>query len=609
MQAGDPRANPLADNPLRSRAEVQQAVRDLVEPLLPHMSRGGARVRLGSSGALFSQRVAELEGYARPLYGIVPLVAGGGHFAHWDRWCDGLASGTDPDHEEYWGACEMGTDQRMVEMAAIGFALAFVPDRLWDPLPEGAKQRVLAWLDGIDEFEPAPNNWHFFRLLVQLGRRRVGAPGDRAAEQRSLELIESYYLGDGWYRDGDLGNVDYYLPFAFHTYGLIYAASGLGDAEVAERYVDRAKSFAPHFEQWFGPDGAAVAYGRSQTYRFAHASMWGALALADVEMLSWGRVKGLYHRNLRWWSDQPISDRDGVLSLGYAYDNRRLVEGYNSPQSPYWAMKAFAALAAPEDHPFWTVEEEPLESVDVPTSQPQAGFVLARDESQAVFLSSHPTPAFVFLEQTPAKYEKLAYSSLFGFCGDVEFAYGEATTDSTLVVSDGRERRVRSDVVDAFVEDSMVWSRWCPWPDVVIDTALAGGAPWHHRVHLIRTDRELRVVESGFAIGVESLWLDQGVEVDAGEGRALLTTAAGMSGIIEPVGQRAGEARPLPPNASISEPIAAAPVLTAALLPGTHELRASVFASGDPSLTRWARVPTFPEEAALLLERERGRSG
>ena len=118
----DPRANPLAGNPLATRDDVQQAVRDLVEPILPHLSPGGARARLGSGAALFPQRVAELEGYARPLYGIVPLVAGGGRFDHWDRWCEGLANGTDPSHPEYWGPVVGDTDQRMVEMAAIGWA-------------------------------------------------------------------------------------------------------------------------------------------------------------------------------------------------------------------------------------------------------------------------------------------------------------------------------------------------------------------------------------------------------------------------------------------------------------------------------------------------------
>ncbi|MDW6065293.1 DUF2264 domain-containing protein [Streptomyces sp. FXJ1.4098] len=57
----------------------------------------------------------------------------------------GLATGTDPNHPEYWG--EPGPhDQRIVEMAAIGFALALAPDRLWDPLKGPERDRVARWL-------------------------------------------------------------------------------------------------------------------------------------------------------------------------------------------------------------------------------------------------------------------------------------------------------------------------------------------------------------------------------------------------------------------------------------------------------------------------------
>ena len=118
----DARANPLAGNPLRSRADLQRAVRDLVAPLLPHFSPGGARVRLGSFAAIFPQADAELEGFARPLWGLAPLVAGGGTFQHWDPWLRGLANGSDPGHPEHWVFYE-NTGQTMVEQAAIGFGL------------------------------------------------------------------------------------------------------------------------------------------------------------------------------------------------------------------------------------------------------------------------------------------------------------------------------------------------------------------------------------------------------------------------------------------------------------------------------------------------------
>lgn len=67
-------ANPLAGNPLRTREDVERAAMDLFTPLLPHFSKGAARVKLGSWGVWYSDGAGELEGFARPLWGIVPLV-------------------------------------------------------------------------------------------------------------------------------------------------------------------------------------------------------------------------------------------------------------------------------------------------------------------------------------------------------------------------------------------------------------------------------------------------------------------------------------------------------------------------------------------------------
>src|SRR5207237_9699803 len=73
--------NPLADNELRTRSDVQAAVRALAAPLKPYFSPGGARVRIGSTAAHFDQHAAELEGFARPVWGLVTLSAGGVAFA------------------------------------------------------------------------------------------------------------------------------------------------------------------------------------------------------------------------------------------------------------------------------------------------------------------------------------------------------------------------------------------------------------------------------------------------------------------------------------------------------------------------------------------------
>src|SRR5215217_5061470 len=95
--------NPLSANPLKTRRDFQQAVIDLWQPLQPYYSPGKARVNLGHSGHIFPVAAAQLEGFARPLWGLVPLGKGGGTFLQWDYFREGLRHGTDPAHPEYWG--------------------------------------------------------------------------------------------------------------------------------------------------------------------------------------------------------------------------------------------------------------------------------------------------------------------------------------------------------------------------------------------------------------------------------------------------------------------------------------------------------------------------
>ncbi|HEY3482816.1 MAG TPA: DUF2264 domain-containing protein, partial [Streptomyces sp.] len=341
-----------------SRSGLQSYVRELAEPLLPYASPGGARIRLGVNIAHHDDTAADLEGYARPLWGLAPLAAGGGEFAHWDVWARGLAAGTDPGHPEFWGV-PGDVDQRIVEMAAIGFALALAPERLWDPLTGAERDRVGDWLASCLHRETPANNWNFFPVLVSLGLDRVGFGHDRDARHARLDRLETYALGDGWYADGAFERRDYYVPWAMHFYGLLYAAlAGEEDPARAARFRERAAVFAPGFRHWFADDGAAVPFGRSLTYRFAQGAFWGALPYAGVDTVPPGEAKGQLLRHLRWWRARAAhTSPEGLLTIGYGYPQPAVAEQYNGPGSPYWAMKAFLPLALPATHPFWTAPE------------------------------------------------------------------------------------------------------------------------------------------------------------------------------------------------------------------------------------------------------------
>ena len=595
--------NEFSENPLDTRADVQRAVRQLVAPLENHRSPGGARVKPSAEGAWFPDTAADLEGFARPLWGLVPLSAGGGEFDGWDRIREGLRNGTDPDHPEYWGPAG-DHSQKHVETAAIGFGLALVPEKLWEPLEPATKDRVAAYLRQVDDASLHDCNWLFFRTLVHLGLEAVGEDYDRDLARETLDRLESFATADGWYADGPPAESarDYYVPWAMHAYGLIYATlADDADSERADRFRERAADFAPHFRHWFRADGAALPYGRSLTYRFAQTAFWGALAFADVEALPWGELKGLWLRNLRWWADQPIFTDGGVLSVGYRYPTLKPSEPYNSPSSPYWALKAFLPLALEADHPFWEADPEPLADLPDRVVQSEPELIVCRDRTADHHYALAAGRTTLYRE----KYTKFAYSSEFGFGvrGRRPGLEG-AGHDSALALSeDGRAYRIRESVDETAVRDGVLRSRWSPWDDVRVDTWLApaSASPWHVRVHRLETQRPLRTAEGGFALPKGEDDRPDRHESQTGDGSARCRTPGGTSGIRDLRGDREGEAPDQEPNTNVCHPRTTVPTLVGEYESGTHWLVAAVAAARDGGDDRWGRPPRLESLDPLVV--------
>lgn len=603
-------ANPLADNPLRTRADVQKALSDLFSPLLPYFSNGGARVRLDGAGAHFDRAAADLEGFARPLWGIAPFAVGGGEFDHWELYRQGLTNGSDPEHPEYWGEVN-GMDQRMVELAAIGFTMRLLPHIVWEPLPQKAKDNLAIYLKHARQFDYADNNWKFFRVLVDLGLEECGVEFDKSLTEKYLEELDGFYLGEGWYRDGAVRRLDHYIPFAMHFYGLIYAKLAKGDEARVAAYRERAGHFARDIRHWYDDEGGTLAFGRSLTYRFACGGIWGALAFAEIDELPWGEIKGQFLRHLRWWSKLPIANRDGVLSIGYGYPNLFMSESYNSAGSPYWALKAFLPLALPEDHPFWTAEETAAVVDEKPVPLRHPGMVMYHTPGNVVALSSGQQVRFGrktwHMRQGAEKYCKFVYSSRYGFSVESDYRdYENGTFDGMLGLSDdGLHYRVREGNTKAEIAGDVLHAMWHPWADVTVETWLLPANPWHIRVHRITTPRPLHGTEGGFAIARRDLNADTYVDET---GRAVAKGLTDVSAIVDLGGNREGKAFRALPNTNLVVSKTIVPQLRGDIPVGTSVLMTAAMAlpTGGDAEAALASVPPAPDLATLetLFARE-----
>ncbi|KAI9923670.1 hypothetical protein ASPWEDRAFT_50160 [Aspergillus wentii DTO 134E9] len=620
--------------PFRTRSDFQDACQALLDPLVSRLTPGCTRVKIGSSTTRFDESGAQIEGFARPLWALASLVGGRHQYAEAVRWREGLINGTNPESPEFWGELE-DIDQRMVEMCPIGFTLAVAPHFFWDPLTDKQKENVANWLASINAREMPNTNWLWFRVFANLGLRTNGAPYSLSRIETDMDHLDTFHLGGGWSNDGPKSHhqMDYYSgSFAIQFLQLLYSKLAVDfDPERAGRYRNRARDFAKDFVHYFDPDGSAIPFGRSMTYRFAMVGFWGALAFADVELaapLTWGVIKGLLLRHFRWWATQEdIFNSDGTLNLGYSYANMYLTENYNSPGSPYWCCLSFIPLLLPESHPFWATKEEPYPSSSLPeiAALRYPKHIAIRRGGHSFLLSSGQACHYP-LKATHAKYGKFAYSSSFGYSVPTgSYQLEQHAPDSMLALSDdeGEIWKTRRLAIDARFEWQnnvpILVSSWKPWPDVEIETFLIptveGWGNWHLRAHHVRTGRELLTSEGAFAIyGCRH---DNGrilgpLTSSSSEGtmqeprRALTVSSAGAVGIVElqPAVYREGKTVLADPNSNLMHGRTLLPSLGARLGAGTQcWFATAVFAlpagDGNSWQERWPRdweqKPPIPE--------------
>ncbi|KAL6917599.1 hypothetical protein ACHAPO_000592 [Fusarium lateritium] len=519
----------FSDNRFESRDDFIEAIIALINPLNKYFSPDKSRIRIPvATGAHFDESAAQLEGFARPLWAIAPLLYGYDSISNRDLatrvdelvqpWVQGFIAGTDPNHPEYWGTMK-DMDQRMVESEMIAFALIAAPKRFYNPLSDGQKHNIKSWLSSINGKEMPPTNWRWFRVFCNLALvKTCGLPlcQVQAELDADLKILDSFYLEDGWSGDGPwqtadqaaqetefaartgrrdaIGvgrQADYYSgSFAIQFSQVLYSkfAADL-DEKRCEVYRQRARDFGSKIWRYFDAQGSSIPFGRSLTYRFACGAFFGALAFAKVPGMpkpldSPGAIKGFLIRHLRWWAQNStdIFATDGTLTIGWLYPNMYMAEDYNSPQSVYWCLKTLIAVGLDDEDEFWISEVQEYPPFDPPTqivSAPQQ------------ILCNHPLSNHHFMltpgqfvawpmKANQAKYCKFAYSSAFGFSVPTGPLIQQIAPDNQLALSrDDRETwavKWKCDEVqfgtlgtksdDGCQADVSVASvRWYPWGD------------------------------------------------------------------------------------------------------------------------------------------------
>ena len=284
--------------------------------------------------------------------------------------------------------------------------------------------------------------------------------------------------------------------------------------------------------------------------------------------MPWGILRGLISRHFRYWFRQPILDCEDKLTIGYAYPNLNMAEGYNSPSSPYWAMKSFLVLALPEEHPFWKAEEKELPAREGVRMMPHAGMLVReRKNGHVIALTSGQYCAWKPAHYAE-KYEKFAYSTGFGF--QVPRSYRtleQAAPDNMLSLYKDGYWHVRTRCEAVEITEERIVSTWIPFDGVHIETELSFEAEGCRCRHIIQSDGIYQAAAAGFALPFsekeELVW-------EAGEGSARIRGKKGSCGIIQTEGKADADFIYCEPNVNLLYPRTVLPCLQMTVRPGIN---------------------------------------
>lgn len=311
-----------------------------------------------------SQQLQAMEAFTRMAPVIAAWIAGGR--AQEIRTLDGkrvdllellrngIESGTSPENPEYWGDIE-DFDLRIVEASDLAIALWMLRDTLWPLLDQNSKDKIIDWLQGVNNKNVVENNWLLFPVVVNLVSKKLSGRLDEKWTTDQYEMFSQFYAGDGWYSDGPEGIYDYYNAWGIH-YSLFWVRQI--DPTFDPLLIERSNKFFETYRYLLGPSGFPIM-GRSACYRIA-APVPALIHYLDGESIDPGLARNYFDATWRYFIDKG-SLQNGTVTQGYCGTDLTMLDLYSGPGSCLWSLRSLAlALLISSDDPFWKAKKKPL---------------------------------------------------------------------------------------------------------------------------------------------------------------------------------------------------------------------------------------------------------
>lgn len=345
----------------------------MAAPVLSNMSRGELRknmmVDVSPQWDGRNKEVAYMEALGRLIAGIAPFLA-----LPADETEEGqirkrlllqtqqsLTNAVDPQSPDYlyWGSPE--SRQPLVDAAFIAQALLQAPAVLWEPLDAATKERFIYEFKKLRQIKPYNSNWLLFAAIIESFLLSVGEEFEASRIDTAIDKITGWYVGDGWYSDGEKFHFDHYNGFVIQPMLVdilkLNVQKGRRQQKEYDTAYKRMQRYGSFQERFISPEGTYPVFGRSSTYRVGLFQPLVKLALENnlPQEISPAQVRSALTAVMKRMFIPETFTKDGWLTLGLVGNQQNAIaDSYSNTGSMYLAAYVFLPLGLPASHNFWT---------------------------------------------------------------------------------------------------------------------------------------------------------------------------------------------------------------------------------------------------------------
>lgn len=264
-------------------------------------------------------------------------------------------------------------DQPLVDVAFLALGILQAKSQLWDSLSCSTQEKFLNEIKKTRKISPWRSNWILFSAMIETFIYTVEGEEfyNRAVIDYAIFQFEQWYIGDGFYKDGDNFHFDYYESIVIHPF-LIAISQRLPWLDM-NKYLIRGLRYSKILENMIAKDGTYPLIGRSLCYRggvfhlLAQLAYTNKFSLANESNISVSPSEvrtSLTSVLNRIMSDENF-DENGWLRIGVNGEQMGLAEEYINTGSLYMLMSMFVVTGATGSEEFWASDKSNNYSMDI----------------------------------------------------------------------------------------------------------------------------------------------------------------------------------------------------------------------------------------------------